>query len=68
MAYTYCRKCNQAQDSTTARQLLTEDWNCWNCGQPLEAPGTDTNAVLLHLLDRIETIEEQLGIKPELSV
>lgn len=64
MAYTYCRKCDQGQDAPTVRQLLT-DWTCWNCSEKLVAPGTEVNDAIVHLLDRIETIEEKLGIVPE---
>lgn len=65
MAYTYCRKCDQGQVQSSVRQVLTDDWTCWNCDAKLDAPGTEVNDAVIHLLDRIETIEEKLGITPE---
>lgn len=64
MAYVYCHKCDAGNDAPTIRQLLTDEYECHVCNAQLVAPATDVKAQLLHILERLETVEVQLGIKP----
>lgn len=64
MTYVYCHKCESGNDAPTIRQLLTDEYECHVCNAQLVAPATDTKAQLLHILDRLETVEAALGITP----
>lgn len=68
MAYVYCHKCEAECPAPTIRQILTNEYNCHICETQLVVPATETKAQLLHILERLETVEVQLGITPSEDV